>query len=315
MPAFSRLVMAQIDAKIRGLIVDCFEAIGAPERFDVYEAIAAHLPARAIARMVGVPPEDERIFVKFSNSVVKATRINLSEEERAQAMADSLEGFAYLREAIAARRAMEFPAGDFIAALVNAREDGDALDDRDIIAVVMALIAAGADTAVDLYTYVLQALLGNPAQYRLLQARPELQEAALIEALRQGSPGKLPVFRFAVDDLEFGGQAVRKGQAMLVNLAAAWRDPAQWAAPEELDITRNLEGNLVFGAGAHFCVGTYLVRAQGGIMLEEFIRRFPDAVLAGGDGDVEFDYEHHNARRIVRLMVQTNVADAVARAA
>jgi cytochrome P450 len=315
MPAFARHVTRKIDDRIRGLIVDCFEAIGAPAEFDAYETIAANLPARAIARMVGVPPEDEKIFIKFSNSVVKATRINLTEEERKQAQHDSLEGYAYLKQAIAARRARLFPSDDFLAALVSAGDADDRLDDWDILAVVMALIAAGADTAVDLHTYVLRGLLGNPHQYRLLQERPALQENAIIEALRQGSPGKLPIFRFATDDIEFGGETIRKGQAILVNLAAAWRDPQKWHDPDKLDITRNLEGHIVFGAGPHFCIGTYLVRTQGGIMLEEFIRRFPHAELAHGDGDLEYDYEHHNARRIVRLNVQTNLGAQIRNAA
>lgn len=315
MPAFAKHVMNKIDARIRDLIVDCFDAIGTPARFDAYEAIAANLPARAIARMVGVPPADEKIFIKFSNAVVKSTRINLSEAERNQAQADSLEGFAYLRRAIALRREADYPSDDFIAALVNAREQGDRLDDRDIIAVVMALIVAGADTAVDLHTYLLQALLSHPDQLALLRARPELQENAIIEALRQGSPGKLPIFRFATDDLDFAGARIKKGQAIMINLAAAWRDPQKWQDPERVDITRDLDGNIVFGAGAHFCIGTYLVRAQGGIMLEEFMRRFPNAALAGGDGELEYDYDHHNARRIIRLMIETRLAQPAREAA
>ncbi len=315
MPAFARHVMSRIDDRIRDLIVDCFETIGPADEFDAYSAIAANLPARSIARMVGVPPEDEKIFIKFSNSVVKASRINLTERERKQAQHDSLEGFAYLKNAIADRRQRTYPSDDFLAALVTAGEQDDRLDDWDILAVVMALIAAGADTAVDLHTYVLQGLLSHPEQYRMLQAKPALQENAIIEALRRGSPGKLPIFRFATQDIEFGGQQIRKGQAILVNLAAAWRDPQKWNDPDALDITRNLEGHIVFGAGPHFCIGTYLVRTQGGIMLEEFIRRFPQAELARGDGDLEYDYEHHNARRIVRLNVRTNAGASIRNAA
>ena len=81
----------------------------------------------------------------------------------------------------------------------------------------------------------------------------------------------------------------------------------KWDKPRQLDITRRLSGNLVFGAGAHFCIGTYLVRVQGSLMIAELMRRFPDAALVNGNGDVEYDYNHHNARRINRLLVKTNV--------
>lgn len=92
----------------------------------------------------------------------------------------------------------------------------------------------------------------------------------------------------------------------MINLPSAWHDPAKYPDWDKLDIRRNLEGNLVFGAGAHFCIGTYLVRVQGGLMLTEFMKRFPHAELANGDGEIDYDYNHHNARRITRLKVKTN---------
>src|SRR3546814_21007743 len=72
--------------------------------------------------------------------------------------------------------------------------------------------------------------------------------------------------------------------------------------------SRRLDGNIVFGAGAHFCIGTYLVRVQGGLMIQELMKRFPNAELADGDGHIDYDYNHHNARRINKLIVKTNVA-------
>lgn len=307
MPAFSRPVMARIDARIRDLVSACFDAIGQPEEFDVYAQIAESLPARAIARMVGVPTEDEKLFHAFSRNIVLASRINLSPREREQAMNDSLEGFAYFKARIAERRAAPHPGEDFLGNLIAAKEGDDALSDWDIISLITALITAGSDTAIDLHTYLIKGLLENPEQYQLLKDHPELMENAIIELLRYGSMGKFPFFRFASEDAVFGGQQIRKGQSVLVNLSAAWHDPAKWAEPARLDIRRKLDGNIVFGAGAHFCIGTYLVRVQARLMLTEFMQRFPDAVLANGNGDLEYDYKHHNARRIVRLNVRTRL--------
>src|SRR3546814_19822898 len=91
-------------------------------------------------------------------------------------------------------------------------------------------------------------------------------------------------------------------------LTAAWVDPAKWENPVQLNIERRLYGNIVFGAGAHFCIGTYLIRVQGGLMIQELMKRFPNAELADGDGHIDYDYNHHNARRINKLIVKTNVA-------
>lgn len=315
MPAFSRPVMGKIDARIRDLVTECFEAIGAAESFDVYAALATKIPVRSIARMVGVPLDQEQMFHEFAVNVIKSTRINLGPKEREAAMQATLPGFAYFRSLIDERRARAEPGDDFLGSLVSAREDGSQLDDYEILSVIFALITAGSDTATDLHTFLVHGLLTNRDQYELLKQKPELMENAIVELLRYGSFGKMPFFRFATEDLEFGGQLIRKGQGIGVNIQAAWHDPAKWDQPTKLDITRRLDGNIVFGAGAHFCIGTYLVRVQGRLMLTEFMRRFPDAELVNGDGDIDYEWTHHNARRINRLRVKTHAQAASRRAA
>lgn len=305
-PAFSKPVMGKIDAKIRDLVVECFDAIGEAESFDVYETIASKLPVRAISRMVGVPTDREEFFHEFAVNIIKATRINISAKERDAAVELTKPGFAYFKEQIAQRRAMANPGDDFLGSLVSATDNGEKLDDYEILSVVFALITAGSDTATDLHTFAIHGLLSNLDQYELLKRQPALMENAIIELLRWGSFGKVPFFRFAAEDIEFHGQSIRKGQAIGVNISAAWHDPAKYPDWDRLDLQRRLDGNLVFGAGAHFCIGTYLVRVQGGLMLTEFMKRFPNAELLDGTGELDYDYKHHNARRINKLIVRTN---------
>lgn len=308
MPAFSKPVMAKIDAKIRDLITECFDAIGDAEEFDVYQAIASKLPVRAIARMIGVPATDEEFFHDFGVNVIKGTRINLPLKERNASIEATLPGFQFFLDQIKQRRAAAHPGDDFLGSLVGAVVDGERLDDYEILSVVFALITAGSDTATDLHTFALNGLLTNPDQYELLKSKPEIMENAIIELLRYGSFGKMPFFRFATADYEFAGQQIAKGEAIGVNISAAWNDPKKYPDWDKLDLQRRLDGNLVFGAGAHFCIGTYLVRVQGSLMLQEFMKRFPNATLADGNGRVDYDYSHHNARRINKLIVQTNRA-------
>lgn len=306
LPAFSRPVMAKIEARIRDLVVACFDAIGEAESFDVCEAIASKLPVRAIARMIGVPTDCEALFHDFAVNVVTATRVNIAVREREAAVAATQPGFDYFRQQIAQRRALLQAGDDFLGSLVGARDGGEQLDDDEILSVLFALITAGADTATDLHSYAIHGLLTNLRQYELLKRQPQLMENAIIELLRYGSFGKMPFFRFASEDLDFHGQRIRRGQAVGVNISCAWNDPARYPDWQQLDLQRRLDGNLVFGAGAHFCVGTYLVRVQGGLMLSEFIRRYPEAELLDGTGELDYDYRHHNARRINRLVVRTN---------
>lgn len=306
MPAFSKPVMGKIDAKIHDLVEDCFNNIGDAAEFDVYETLASKIPVRSIARMIGVPTNREEFFHEFAVNIIKSTRINLSAKERDASTQATLPGFAYFKQLIQERRQRAHPGDDFLGNLVGAVDNGERLDDYEILSVVFALITAGSDTATDLHTFLIHGLLSNPDQYELLKQKPDLMENALIELLRYGSFGKMPFFRFAMDDTEFAGQLIKKGQAIGVNVSAAWHDPVKWPNPTQLDITRRLDGNIVFGAGAHFCIGTYLVRVQGMLMLKEFIKRFPHAVLANGTGNIDYEYTHHNARRINRLTVKTN---------
>lgn len=315
LPAFSRPVMVKIDAKIHDLVDDCFKAIGDAEEFDVYDALASKIPVRSIARMVGVPTNQEEFFHDFAVNIIKATRINLSAKEREASTLATQPGFTYFKGLIQERRARENPGDDFLGSLVGANDNGERLDDYEILSVIFALITAGSDTATDLHTFLIHGLLSNPDQYELLKQKPELMENALVELLRYGSFGKMPFFRFATEDIEFAGQFIKKKQAIGVNISAAWHDPAKWENPNTLDITRRLDGNLVFGAGAHFCIGTYLVRVQGMLMLKEFIRRFPNAELVNGTGEVDYEYTHHNARRMNKLRVKTNVHGAHKKAA
>jgi cytochrome P450 len=306
MPAFSKPVMGKIDAKIRDLVTECFDAVGDAEEFDVYDALASKIPVRAIARMVGVPTNQEEFFHEFAVNIIKATRINLGPKERDAAILATLPGFEYFKKVISERRALPHPGDDFIGSLVGATDNGESLDDYEILSVIFALITAGSDTATDLHTFLIHSLLSNPDQWALLKQKPELMENAIIECLRYASFGKMPFFRFATEDIEFAGQLIKKGQGIGVNIMAAWHDPRKWDNPNTLDITRRLDGNIVFGAGAHFCIGTYLVRVQGRLMLTEFMKRFPDAELADGDGRIDYEWTHHNARRINRLIVKTN---------
>jgi cytochrome P450 len=306
LPAFSRKVMQQIDDKIRDLIVDAFDKIGDAGEFDVYTALAEQLPGRSIARMVGVPLEAEDLFHEgLATNQTKATRVNLPEAERLAAKKACEPGFALLQTMIDERRALPDPGDDFLGTLIKTTDDkGDRLDDWDILSLVSALITAGSDTAIDLYTYSVLGLLRHRDQFELLQQRPELMESAIHELLRYGSQGVFGIFRYALEDTELGGQLIRKGQACIVNMSTAWNDPRKYEHPERLDIQRPLEGNIIFGIGPHFCIGTYLVRVQGTLAIQELAKRFPNATLTG---EIDYDYNHHLARRINKLIVATNL--------
>ncbi|HQR03470.1 MAG: cytochrome P450 [Proteobacteria bacterium] len=307
MPAFSRTVMEKIEVRIKDLVNKVFDDIGQADEIEAYSQIGRLIPAAAIARMVGIPRENEAVFEGLAWHMAEAQSPNLSQAERDAAMARVLPGFEMLEALVREYRAMKDPGDGFLGQLVKA-QDGDArLSDWDIISLVSAVLVAGADTSIDLHTLALRALLGNPEQKALLREKPELGDAFLLESLRQGVPGKSGLHRYALSDFELGGQRIRKGQRVCPFYSAANVDPQQYPDPERFDMSRSHEGNILFGAGPHFCIGNMLARVQGLLMIREFMARFPDAELVDGTGDIDYDYHHHNARRITRLRIKTNI--------
>lgn len=306
-PAFARQVMDQIQDKIRDVIVKCFDDIGTPKEFNVASEIAQKIPIPSIARMVGVPKEAEALFEHgLGYNLVRATNPLYPPEERQKHVQGTLPGYKYLAEMVASIRRDPATGNGFMKSLIETvSQEGDRLTDWDIVALISALITAGADTVVDLHTCAIDALLRHPAQRKMLRENPDLMENATLEILRWGNPGKLgPIPRYPYEDTEFGGQMLGKGEPIVVAMASAWSDHRKWPEPRKFDITRNQEGNIIFGAGAHFCIGLNLVKSQGKLMIEEFEKRFPNAELVG---EPEYELTHFNARRMSKLIVKTNV--------
>jgi cytochrome P450 len=305
-PAFSRQVMDKIEHTIRDLVVKCFDDIGNPKEFNIATEIANKIPVPALARMAGVPKDAQELFEDgLGYNFARVINPIYTPEERKGFAEGSLPGLKYIADMVAAIRKDPSKGNGFMKSLVETvSQDGDRLTDWDIIALIGALVS-GADTAVDLHICAIDGLLRHPAQHKLLRENPNLVENALLESMRWGAPNRFGTTpRYPFEDTEFGGQMLGKGEPIMVATSSAFHDWRKWPEPRKFDITRNQDGNLVFGAGAHFCIGLNLAKAQGKIMLEEFDKRFPNAELVG---EPEYDASHFNARRMTKLMVRTNV--------
>ena len=112
--------------------------------------------------------------------------------------------------------------------------------------------------------------------------------AAIEEFLRYDGPVERATMRFAAEDVELGGQLIRRGQPVNVVLAGTGRDPAQFANPDQLDLTRENNRHLGFGFGVHYCVGAPLARMEGRIALDTLLRRLPNLRLAGPADKLEW---------------------------
>lgn len=117
-------------------------------------------------------------------------------------------------------------------------------------------------------------LAEHPAEQDRLRADPTLAPRYVEEMLRYRSPAQ-NFARRATCPAEVGGTAVAEGDALLLSLAAANRDPARFPDPDRFDPTRDVRGHLGFGWGIHLCVGAALARAELVLLLDELVRHPP----------------------------------------
>ena len=245
-------------------------------RFDVIDDFAFPLPVTVICELLGVPAEDRELFRQQTRDMAVILDWDITPEQFGGAAGAALNFAAYLVPLFEQRR--RAPRDDLISALVAAEEAGDRLGADELLTTVVLLLTAGHETTMNLIGNGLLALLRNPDQLETLRSRPDLMPWAVEELLRYDSPVRLTV-RTATADTTLAGETVRAGEQVVAMLDAANHDPAVFASPDTLDVRRDAHRHVAFGAGAHYCLGAALARAEAQIALSALIA-LPELELA-----------------------------------
>lgn len=274
--SFTPRLVEQWRERIQAIADELIDAMEArPERAcDLIDAFAFPLPIIVITEMLGVPTEDRANFREWSNALLDGVG---NPESFQQARAKIFEFTMYLTGLIATKR--QQPGDDLIGRLIQAEENGDKLNEMELLSMIFLLLVAGHETTVNLIGNSVLALLQHPAQRQLLRENPGMIRNAVEEFLRYRSPVAIGTNRWAGEDLEFGGKQIKRGDAVLVGLAAANHDSEEFAQADELDITRSENRHLAFGMGIHYCLGAPLARLEGQIAINTILRRLPNLHL------------------------------------
>jgi cytochrome P450 len=269
--------------RLRPRIGELTEELLAPLReaghFDVINDFGFPLPVTVICELLGVPASDREMFRQQTRDMAVVLDWDVTAEQFGGATGAAMNFAAYLLPLFEERR--RAPRDDLISALVAAEEAGDRLGADELLTTVVLLLTAGHETTMNLIGNGLLALLRHPDQLELLRARPDLMSSAVDELLRYDSPVRLTV-RNAVADHELEGEMVRSGEQVIAMLDAANHDPSVFESPDTLDVTRDAHRHLAFGAGAHFCIGAALARAEAQVALAALVA-LPDLELAIDD--------------------------------
>ncbi|HLH49770.1 MAG TPA: cytochrome P450 [Roseiarcus sp.] len=269
--AFVSRQVERLGPRIAALAHQLIDGFAARGSADLLADFATQIPVVVIAELLGVPAAMWRQLLDWSHRMVAMYQFGVTREAEENAAAASQEFSAFLAAYVEERRARR--ADDLISRLIEAEEAGGKLSQDELIATCILLLNAGHEATVHGIGNGVKALLENGV-------RPERPAAPLVEELlRFDSP--LHLFtRYALEDLDYEGVSLKKGDEVGLLLGAANRDPERFPEPDRLAPSRAPNPHVAFGGGIHFCVGAPLARLELEIVLPILFERLPGLALA-----------------------------------
>ena len=255
------------------------EKVKSGETFDLIADYAEPLPVKIIADLLGFPESEEHLLRPWSQSIVKMYEVNPSEQYQMEAKKAAAEFAEYVRSLAEHRK--KNPGQDLITDLAMVEENGEKLNSHELVATCVLLLNAGHEASVNAFGNGMVAALERPDQADLLRKNSRaITDTALEEFMRFDAP--LHLFeRTATVDTELGGVKIEKGQKIAALIGSANRDSAVFERADEMDLTRDPNPHIGFGAGIHFCLGAPLARLEMSVSLPALWEKYPNMQLAG----------------------------------
>ncbi|MCQ4084242.1 cytochrome P450 [Streptomyces sp. RB6PN25] len=283
MRAFSARRIEALRPVVKQITQELMDAMEAgPKPAELMEAYAYPLPILVICHMLGVPPEDRAKFRSLIDGYLSVTRLPDDEVERCR-----VQYWDYLSELIAAKRAE--PGDDLISELIRvSQEEPGKLTPYQLQHWVKTLLIAGYVTTASQIGTSMAVLLHRPEVAEDLKANLELVPSAVEELLRFQIMGtSLGSLRYALEDIELlDGTVIPKGATVMLSVESNMDDDV-FEEPLTLDIRRQDNHHMTFGAGIHFCAGAALARMELQEATDGLLRRFPNLRLAVAGEELE----------------------------
>lgn len=272
--AFTPKKMRAVEDKIRAFCVACLDPLVGGDRFDFVVDLGAELPMKTIGMLAGIPDSEQPAVRAHANEALRNEAGKPMEIDKDRYFTGEIFGeYIEWRE--------KHPSDDLITELLNVEFEDETgttrkLTKQELVIFLAVVAGAGVETTGRLFGWMGKVLAEHPGQRKDLVTDPALIPTAIEELLRFEPPGPHVARYVAGQDVEFQGQVVPRGSAVLLMLASANRDERHFENPDEFNVRRKPGGHLTFGRGAHFCVGAPLARLEGRVALEEVLKRFPE---------------------------------------
>ena len=274
LPWFSHARVAQYEPSTRALCRRLAATVVERGHGDAAADYAQQIPARVIARVLGVPEDMADTFTGWVRDVLEFAH----DTERRDRGRDAV--VTYLMTQIEDRK--EHPGDDLISDLLQAEVDGDPVPQAHVLGTAALTLVAGVDTTWSSIGAALWHLATHPDDCRRLVDEPDLIPTAIEELLRAYSP--VTMGRVVSDDVVLGGCPMKAGDRVLLNFPAANRDPSEFADADSVILDRQRNRHAAFGLGIHRCAGSNLARMELRVAIEEWLAAIPEFHIADADG-------------------------------
>jgi cytochrome P450 len=255
------------------ICAELLDAALARDQIDFLHDFAIPLGCRVMMTVLGVPDEDTSAFEKQAGILVSTDPADVPKLPETMRWLDG-----YFEALITAKR--KRLGDDLLSELMAPAGDDEPLDDAELRAMTHLMLTAGFATTANLISNGLLALLEHPGQFAVLRDDRALLPAAIEEMLRYEPPAIVALPKFAKEDLTFAGVRIRRGEAVVISIAAANRDQRRFPTPDGFDILRPAAGHLSFGHGIHTCIGRQLARMEAQVAFTALLERCRDVMSA-----------------------------------
>jgi len=277
--AFTPRAMARWRPIAEMVTAELLEGFAGDGRAELVEQYNYEIPFNVIAHVLGIPDDDFAFVKSMAWDFARAGEKFVTPEVSARGDAAARALVDYFVELAETRRAA--PGDDLLSALVAAEADGERLSERELVANVILLLQAGHETTQDLLGNAQVALFRHPDQLALLRARPDLTKNAVEEFLRYDASVQIS-HRVVLDGARIDDVDIPEHGMIYVLNGAVNRDPARFADPDRLDVTRDVTHHLAFSFGAYYCLGAALARLETAVGIRALLDRFPELRPATG---------------------------------
>lgn len=261
----------KLEPLIRELAVELLEPHLDRGKIDMLQDFAVYLPMAVIARMIKVPRADEDKVRNWTDLLVQRED---GEAKISKTVAEAYINLAVYFDNLIKQHWEDAPDDTLISAIIQAEKAGELTHD-EVIGFMILLGVAGNETTTKLIGNMSFRLWQNKDQRQILVENPNLIANAMEETMRFDGSSQL-LGRTLLNDIEFNGFEMKKGQRVACLLISANRDERKWENPDKFDVTRKTAGHMGFGFGIHSCVGAALARLEGRVAFEEILKAMPD---------------------------------------